>query len=218
MPRGQFRSILLVTAASSFILYLSSILHQDSYIFKDIGCLFPHTVFPLNLIYPPIFSTSAYCTRLFKSNSETMAQNTDDSCVFCGINRNQGPNEILFQSEKFLIFQDINPSAAFHFLVIPKVHIDTVNNLNASHTEMVREMYEVGLQVLKERGGTKQGHLLGFHVPPFTSIPHLHLHVIGKPFNNFWRSCKYPEHLYVPWFIHGHDLIAKLEKSRTSSI
>ena len=210
-------SIIFITAASSIILYLSSaILQKDSYVFKDIGCLFPSAVFPLNLLYPPIHPTSAYCTRLFQTISQTMAQNTENSCVFCGINRNQGPNEILFQTEKYLVFKDINPSAEFHFLVIPKTHIDTINNLTSSHAEMVREMYEVGLQVLKGASSSKQGHVLGFHVPPFTSIPHLHLHVIGKPFNSFWRSCKYPENFKVPWFIHAHDLIAKLEKSRIS--
>ena len=141
-----------------------------------------------------------------------MSKNSLSDCVFCSINEKQGPNRIRFQDEKYLVFEDINPSAATHFLVVPKNHIDTVNNLTSLDTQMVREMYEVGVTVLKKEGVKDM--ILGFHIPPFTSIPHLHLHAIGLPFKNFWRSMKYPRELKTPWFINAQEYIAKLERQR----
>jgi hypothetical protein len=50
---------------------------------------------------------------------------------------------------------------------------------------------------------------MGFHVPPFNSVNHLHLHVISLPYNNLWRKLKYQPRM--PWFAKVNDVMTHLK-------
>lgn len=82
---------------------------------------------------------------------------------------------------------------------------------------MLLNMTRLANQLFKDKH--KDNIVVGFHVPPFTSINHLHLHLIEKPFLSFWRYCllsrwaKYPPWSFAKWFITIDQLVSKLEKS-----
>ncbi|KAI9341023.1 HIT-like domain-containing protein, partial [Zopfochytrium polystomum] len=103
---------------------------------------------------------------------------------------------LVHADDQFVVFHDINPSARVHLLIIPREHIPSVLNLTARHLPLLRSMRALGHQLLSElvdQGDTGYPvRLLGFHVPPFTSVQHLHLHVIAPPFKNWIRAAKYP--------------------------
>lgn len=92
------------------------------------------------------------------------------------------------------------------FKVIPREHIRDVSALadsalrelrqrsqrllRAADTSPVARMVAVGAQILKERGFHGNSAKMGFHVPPFISVQHLHLHCLALPLNNLWRDIK----------------------------
>lgn len=121
--------------------------------------------------------------------------NTDqESCVFC-----HGLKNIVYQDDEYLAFMDINPSAKLHFLVIPRLHIGSVDHLNNTHVDMLKRMKEIANLILKNNSKDVYESRMGFHLPPFNSVHHLHLHGIGKPFNNIFRAMKYPP-FETPWW------------------
>ncbi|KAI7799677.1 adenosine 5'-monophosphoramidase HINT3 [Triplophysa rosa] len=105
----------------------------------------------------------------------------DDTCVFCMIANGDCPHtNILFIDEDIVCFQDIYPGAAHHYLVVPKKHIRSCKSLEADDISLVKKMAAVGRSMLKSNNVTDLEDIsLGFHVPPYISVPHLHLHVLA---------------------------------------
>ncbi|CAJ1078052.1 histidine triad nucleotide-binding protein 3-like [Xyrichtys novacula] len=106
---------------------------------------------------------------------------TDETCTFCWIANGQDEEtEILKKSKDLVCFRDIVPAAPHHYLVIPRQHITSCHALNSGHISLVKHMAEMGKAVLKDQGFTDTEDIrLGFHQPPYTSIDHLHLHVLA---------------------------------------
>ncbi|XP_057651379.1 adenosine 5'-monophosphoramidase HINT3-like isoform X3 [Diorhabda carinulata] len=105
---------------------------------------------------------------------------SDQNCIFCKIVCGEAPSEILFQNDEIIVFKDIKPASKHHYLVVPKNHIINVNHLVTKEDKLlVERLIEIGKKVLEENGGTIEDARLGFHLPPFNSINHLHLHVIS---------------------------------------
>ncbi|XP_053675774.1 adenosine 5'-monophosphoramidase HINT3 [Anopheles nili] len=103
------------------------------------------------------------------------------NCVFCKIaTGNDAGTEILFQNERICIFKDIRPASDFHFLAVPNHHIDGVNSLSAADKPLLQELKQELVNILQSTGQLDpSAALFGFHIPPFTSVKHLHLHAIA---------------------------------------
>ncbi|KAF5279067.1 hypothetical protein FQA39_LY05745 [Lamprigera yunnana] len=97
-------------------------------------------------------------------------------CVFCNIT--DGESTIIFEDEDIVIIKDIKPAAQHHYLAIPKIHIPNVKALKKEDIQLVEKLVEVGMRVLEEKGCNLNDVCVGFHIPPFNSISHLHLHLI----------------------------------------
>ncbi|KAG8065454.1 hypothetical protein GUJ93_ZPchr0004g40037 [Zizania palustris] len=97
-------------------------------------------------------------TAVRRSESASMA----DWCVFCPIaRRNPTSNTVLLYSDdRVVAFQDINPSASRHYLVIPIEHIPTVNYLQKSreHHQLVSHMVKVGKDLLNRDAPNSEEH------------------------------------------------------------
>jgi diadenosine tetraphosphate (Ap4A) HIT family hydrolase len=100
-------------------------------------------------------------------------------CLFCRIARKDPsePATIIGENDKFVAFKTIAPTTSKHYLITPKVHIHNVSLLSKKDIPMIQEMVQFGREMLEEDGAS--GYFC-FHVPPFNSIDHLHLHAIGK--------------------------------------
>ncbi|KAI8916768.1 HIT-like domain-containing protein [Powellomyces hirtus] len=120
------------------------------------------------------------------------------------------------QDDEFIAFHDINPSAQLHLLLIPRSHIPTIHSLTPTHLPLLTRMLERGRTILHSHGFTEQQQQqLGFHVPPFTSVSHLHLHVLGLPYRSWLRSVKYPRRDRTwGWFVKGTVVERSLERAR----
>ncbi|KAK5642595.1 hypothetical protein RI129_008762 [Pyrocoelia pectoralis] len=100
----------------------------------------------------------------------------DSKCIFCNIIL--GKEGLIYEDDEMIIFKDIKPAAQYHYLAVPKRHIKNVNELTTNDKELVEKLINVGKQVLQESGADINDLRMGFHVPPFNSISHLHLHLI----------------------------------------
>ncbi|KAM7294303.1 putative histidine triad nucleotide binding protein [Ixodes scapularis] len=117
--------------------------------------------------------------------------------------------------EEYVVFRDIHPASTHHYLVVPKMHIRSVKGLTPADIPLVRRLIDIGQQVLLEKGGTLDSLRMGFHWPPFTSINHLHLHIIS-PTEQMSTLSKV---IYMPgsaWFCPVDDAIAYIERTGTS--
>uniref|UniRef100_A0AAG5D789 Adenosine 5'-monophosphoramidase HINT3 n=1 Tax=Anopheles atroparvus TaxID=41427 RepID=A0AAG5D789_ANOAO len=97
-------------------------------------------------------------------------------CIFCKIASGNDPTtEIVFQNERVCIFKDIRPASDFHFLAVPNHHVENVKSLTAAD----KPLRKSSMNVLRGKQVNLADASFGFHIPPFTSVKHLHMHVIA---------------------------------------
>lgn len=127
-------------------------------------------------------------------------------CIFC----NYPESNLIYSDLKYSAFLDINPASSQHYLIIPKFHIENVYSLTPNNLTMIKEMVKIG-ESLQVHG---KEYLVGFHVPPFTSVNHLHLHFIQKPLRNWFRRLKYPSSGEWKWWVRIDVLIDSMERAQ----
>ena len=114
----------------------------------------------------------------------------DNPLVFGKILRGDIPCRTYKESEELFAFQDRTPKAPFHALVIPKDYIQNVYSLTSENKQLVQDMREMGLHLLKNELCNdlveKEDYILCFHIPPFNSVDHLHLHVLAPASEMEW--------------------------------
>ena len=103
------------------------------------------------------------------------------SCLFCKIINREIPASIVYEDDQLLAFNDINPQAPTHVLVVPKKHIATLNDLQESDATLVGTLVQRGVAIAKERGIDAVGYRTVFNTnrDAGQSVLHIHLHVIG---------------------------------------
>lgn len=99
-------------------------------------------------------------------------------CLFCKIVNKEIPANIVLENENFLAFHDINPKAPVHILAIPKLHVDSFNEVTgetmAKMTEFIQEIVrEVKIETSGYRVITNVGDNGG------QEVKHLHFHILG---------------------------------------
>ncbi|MCY1713989.1 histidine triad nucleotide-binding protein [Caproiciproducens galactitolivorans] len=108
-------------------------------------------------------------------------------CVFCKIANGEIPSKKAYEDDKVLAFYDLDPQAPVHILIIPKEHIQSVEEITPQNSAIVAHIFEVAAKLAKENNLTN-----GFRVVSNVgkdggqSVPHLHFHLLGG------RSMKWP--------------------------
>nr|XP_043067461.1 histidine triad nucleotide-binding protein 3 [Drosophila bipectinata] len=117
---------------------------------------------------------------VYKTGSVKSTSSGAQDCFFCDFaNHRQGPPPILeVETDEFVIFKDKYPVAKYHYLAIPKEHLDSFSVLNRSHVGLVRRMESGMMDFLRSKKVDPEKAIIGFHIPPFISVKHLHLHAI----------------------------------------
>jgi histidine triad (HIT) family protein len=103
------------------------------------------------------------------------------SCLFCKIVSGEIPAAKVYEDDRVIAFNDINPQAPMHVLVVPRHHIATLNDLSSKDDDLVGAMVRVGTAIAKERGVDGPGFRTVFNcnAQAGQTVFHIHLHVLG---------------------------------------
>lgn len=139
--------------------------------------------------------------------------------VFGKILRGEEPAVILEESAHLLTFQDRSPRAKLHGLIIPKAYLPDVTVLTADDIALLEEMQGTAkalVQKYQPEAYSQQDYILCFHVPPFNSVDHLHLHVLAPASKMAWwyRDVKYQ--VGTRWCTSFQHVLTSLRRGRKS--
>ena len=76
----------------------------------------------------------------------------DPNCLFCKISQGLIPSQKVYEDEEIFAFQDINPAAPVHFLMIPKKHIPMLESAESIDAPLLGRMMELAPRLAKEQG------------------------------------------------------------------
>src|SRR5262245_15298951 len=104
-----------------------------------------------------------------------------DDCLFCKIAKKEIPSSVVYEDDRVLAFNDINPQGPTHVLVVPKQHIASLNDLSSEHDAIVGELVRRAAAIAKERGISESGFRTVFNTnrEAGQTVFHIHLHLIG---------------------------------------
>ncbi|MDB6062657.1 MAG: histidine triad protein [Verrucomicrobiaceae bacterium] len=102
-------------------------------------------------------------------------------CLFCSIVSKQIPATILYEDDSVVAFRDIGPQAPVHFLVIPKRHLTTLNDLVVGDEHLIGHMVLTAQQLAAKEGISESGFRLAMNCnrEGGQTVYHIHLHVLG---------------------------------------
>lgn len=107
-----------------------------------------------------------------------------EDCIFCKIAAERIPSKKVLGTDKIFAFHDISPVAPTHILIVPKVHIETLNDLTADDAELVGHLFVAAKDIAKSLGLDERGYraVINCNREGGQTVFHLHVHLIaGKP-------------------------------------
>ncbi|KAI0784537.1 HIT-like protein [Abortiporus biennis] len=181
--------------------------------------------------FPSSFFGGCFIIRKFTDTDNThrhadIAENGGKlpNCIFCNISVDNG-FDVEWENDEFIVFADYRPAAQYHFLVVPKTHIANVKTLQKEDASRVMRMVGIGHSILDKYDVPSTSRRLGFHIPPFYSVDHLHLHVQGLPYKSKLYQAKYhiatgsqSSNKGFSWFVEASQAIRILEQGRQIGI
>ena len=101
-------------------------------------------------------------------------------CLFCKIIAGAIPSKKVFEDERAFAFDDINPQAPTHVLIVPKKHVRGLKEAAAEDADLLGHCQLVAAEIARQRG-IEDGYRTVFNVGPRAgqSVFHLHLHLLG---------------------------------------
>ena len=103
------------------------------------------------------------------------------NCLFCKVVNKQISVDMVYSNKLVLSFRDINPIAPNHVLIIPKIHISTLNDIRIDHINILGEMMLAAKEVAASEGLSDEGYRTIFNCNKNAgqTVFHIHLHLIG---------------------------------------
>jgi len=102
-------------------------------------------------------------------------------CIFCQIEGKQIPAKLVYEDSEVIAFNDLHPQAPVHVLVVPRKHINTLNDAKEGDTRLLGRLLYAAARVARDRGIAESGYRVVINVNRGAGqvIFHLHLHVMG---------------------------------------
>lgn len=102
-------------------------------------------------------------------------------CLFCKIAAGQIPSKQVYADDEFYAFEDINPQAPTHVLLIPRRHIATLNDLTDADAPMMGRIMVLASRIARDRGLSAEGFRLNVNCLEAAgqAVFHIHLHILG---------------------------------------
>lgn len=102
-------------------------------------------------------------------------------CIFCKIINGEIPSDKVYEDDKVVAFNDIEPQAPVHILVIPKEHIKSVNDIDENNSDIIKHIHVVIKKIATEKGLNKEGYRIVNNCGEKAgqTVFHLHYHLLG---------------------------------------
>ncbi len=102
-------------------------------------------------------------------------------CLFCRIINKEIPSQIVHEDERAVAFEDINPQAPTHVVIVPRKHFTGLNDASSDDAELIGYLHLVAAQIARARGIAAAGYRVVINTGRTAgqSIFHLHLHLLG---------------------------------------
>ncbi|KAF0146005.1 MAG: Hit-like protein involved in cell-cycle regulation [Nitrospirae bacterium] len=102
-------------------------------------------------------------------------------CIFCNIIEKKIPARIIYEDGLVLAFEDVNPQAPVHALVIPRKHISTNLDIKKEDHELIGHMFQTANNIAEDKGIAGRGFRLVMNCNPESgqTVFHIHLHILG---------------------------------------
>ena len=103
------------------------------------------------------------------------------SCLFCKIINKEIPSKIVYEDESILAFEDVNPQAPVHILIIPKRHISTSLEIKDGDNELIGRMFQAANKIAVDKGVAEKGFrtVINCNREAGQTVFHIHLHLLA---------------------------------------
>lgn len=113
-------------------------------------------------------------------------QMSEQSCLFCQMIAGEVPVDLLHQDDVCVVIRDINPQAPTHVLIIPREHMESLNEASVRDEAVLGHLLRVGARIANDEGHAEDGYrtIINTGGGAGQSVFHLHVHVLGgRPMN-----------------------------------
>ncbi|MCX7923952.1 MAG: histidine triad nucleotide-binding protein [Clostridia bacterium] len=104
-----------------------------------------------------------------------------DNCIFCKIAKKEIPSTVEYEDDKVIAFRDIEPAAPVHVLIVPKVHIKNIKEINGDNADLLKDIHNAANKVAEKLGVAESGYRLITNCGEDAgqTVFHLHYHLVG---------------------------------------
>lgn len=100
-------------------------------------------------------------------------------CLFCEIIAGNIPSTKVYEDDMIIAFKDIAPVAPVHIIVVPKIHIESANDVTAENSKYVAAIFEKIPEIAKSQGIDSYRIINNCGEDAGQTVKHLHFHIIG---------------------------------------
>lgn len=107
--------------------------------------------------------------------------NQDPNCIFCKIIGKKIPSTVVFEDELSLAFEDVNPQAPVHILVVPKQHIPDIHSMTEADRNIVGHLFLTAKKIADQKGLNAEGYRMVINngAGVGQTVFHIHLHILS---------------------------------------
>ncbi len=112
--------------------------------------------------------------------------NRDPNCIFCKIIEKKIPSKTVYEDDTVTAFEDINPQAPVHTLIVPKKHIPDIHSMTDADRELVGHLFFIARKIAEDKGLDSNGYRMVINNGRGAgqTVFHLHLHILsGRHFS-----------------------------------
>lgn len=102
-------------------------------------------------------------------------------CIFCKIIKKEIPAKIIYEDDMLIAFEDINPQAPVHALIVPRRHIPTLLDITSEDRALIGHIFMTANNIAKNKGISVSGFRAVFNCNKDAgqAVYHIHLHMLG---------------------------------------
>jgi histidine triad (HIT) family protein len=106
---------------------------------------------------------------------------SEENCLFCRIIAGEIPGDFVHQDERCVVIRDINPQAPTHMLVIPREHLESLDDATQKEESLLGHLLRVGARVANVQGNGDSSYrtVINTGAGAGQSVFHLHVHVLA---------------------------------------